>query len=225
MPGAKLEVSIPEGTWIHDVSVDHPEAVFRVVAVLSGEDRGVALLDVRAEDPVSIIAAIERRDDVTEFELLWKRDDATVVQVETTNPLLLFPVLEAGVPLRTPFEVGDGVATWEITTSSERLSALGARLDEAGVAFEIDYVYDEPSSPGERLLTDRQREVLLAAEEQGYYDTPRRATLTEVSESLGVSKATGSDVLHRAEGAVLTWFVDEYLTGGGREAGDGHAGL
>jgi hypothetical protein len=137
-----------------------------------------------------------------------------MVQVETTNPLLLFPILKAGIPLQTPFEVIDGTAAWEITTSSERLSALGNRLDEVDIEFEIEYVRDEPSDPVERLLTDRQREVLLAAAEQGYYDTPRRATLTEVSESLGISKATGSDVLHRAEGKVLKWFIEEHLTTG-----------
>lgn len=213
MPRAKLRVSIPEVTWIHDVSTEYPETVFRVVAILSGEESGVALLEIRTPDPVPIISAIERRTDVTDFDLLWKQDDTTMVQVETTNPLLLFPILKAGIPLQTPFEVIDGTAAWEITTSSERLSALGNRLDEVDIEFEIEYVRDEPSDPAEHLLTDRQREVLLAAAEQGYYDTPRRATLTEVSESLGISKATGSGVLHRAEGTVLKWFLEGHLTG------------
>lgn len=214
MPRAKLRISIPDTTWIHDVSVEYPETTFRVIAVMSGEGSGIALLEIRTPDPVPIIAAIERRDDVTDFDLLWKRDETTTVQVETTDPLLLFPILKAGIPLQTPFEITDGTATWEITTSSERLSGLGEGLDEAGVEFDIDFVHDEPSDPTEGLLTDRQREVLMAAIEQGYYDTPRRTTLTEVSESLDVSKATGSDVLHRVEGKVLKWFVEEYLTSG-----------
>ena len=214
MPRAKLRISIPDTTWIHDVSVEYPETTFRVIAVMSGEGSGIALLEIRTPDPVPVIAAIERRDDVTDFDLLWKRDETTTVQVETTDPLLLFPILKAGIPLQTPFEITDGTATWEITTSSERLSGLGEGLDEAGVEFDIDFVHDEPSDPTEGLLTDRQREVLLAAIEQGYYDTPRRTTLTEVSESLDVSKATGSDVLHRVEGKVLKWFVEEYLTSG-----------
>jgi hypothetical protein len=214
VPRAKLRISIPDTTWIHDVSIEYPETIFRVIAVMSGEGSGIALLEIRTPDPVPIIAAIERRDDVTDFDLLWKRDETTTVQVETTDPLLLFPILKAGIPLQTPFEITDGTATWEITTSSERLSGLGEGLDEAGVEFDIDFVHDEPSESTDGLLTDRQREVLLAAIEQGYYDTPRRTTLTEVSASLDVSKATGSDVLHRVEGKVLKWFVEEYLTSG-----------
>lgn len=212
MPRAKLNVSIPDDTWIHEVSAEAPETVFSIIAVLSGETSGMALLEIRARQPIPIIAAIERRDDITEFDLVWKRDETTLVQIETTNPLLLFPILQAGIPLHTPFDVIDGVATWEITTSSERLSTLGSRLEEADIGFDIEYVRDGPSDATDHLLTDRQREVLLTAAEQGYYDTPRRTTLTDVSESLGISKATGSDVLHRAEGTVLKWYIDEYLS-------------
>lgn len=212
MPRAKLRLSLPEETWIHDVSNRHPDIAFRVVAILSSDDTGIALLEIQTSNPVPIITEIDRREDITDLELLWKRDDTTMVQVETTNPLLLFPILKAGIPLRTPFEITDGVSIWEVTTSSDRLSALGTRLDEAGIEFDIEYVRDEPSDPAETLLTDRQREVVLRAAEQGYYDTPRGATLTEVAESLGVSKATGSDVLHRAEGKVLKWFIDEHMT-------------
>jgi predicted DNA binding protein len=211
---AKLHVSVPDGTWIHDVSAAHPDASFRVVAVLSGEGRGVASLELRTGDPVPVIADVERRADVTGFDLLWKQGETAAVQVETTDPRLLSPVLEAGVPLRTPFEVREGVATWELATTTERLSDLGTRLEEAGIGYDVEYVREDPVVPADHPLTDRQREVLVAAAEQGYYDTPRGATLTEVSESLGISKATGSDVLHRAEGKVLTWFVDEHLTAG-----------
>lgn len=215
MPRAKLRVSIPEEVWIHDVSVDYPETPFRVVAILSGEGSGIALLEIQTPNPVPVITDIEGRDDIADFDLLWKQDETTMIQVETTNPLLLFPILKAGIPLQTPFEVTDGTAIWEVTTSSERLSTLGTRLEEAEVDFEIEYVRDEPADPADSLLTDRQRELLLTAAEQGYYDTPRRATLTEVSESLDISKATGSDVLHRAEGKILKWFIDEHVVASG----------
>jgi predicted DNA binding protein len=212
MPQAKLRISIPEEVWIHGVSVTYPETRFQVIAILSGEKSAIALLEIQSADPASIITDIEQRNDITDLELLWKQNETSMVQIETTNPLLLFPILKAGIPLQTPFEVTNGTAIWEITTSSERLSVLGNKLNSADIAFEIEYIRDVPSEAADQLLTDRQRELLLAAIEQGYYDSPRRATLTEVSESLDISKATGSDILHRAEGTVLKWFIEEHMT-------------
>lgn len=216
MAHAKLVVSIPEDTWIHELSAEYPEATVRVVAVTSREHAGVVLLELRTHDPVPPVAAIEDRGDVSQCDLLWKEAETTMLQVETTNPRLLEPVLEAGVPLRTPFEITDGVATWDLTTSTARLSALGDRLEENGVGFELEFLRDDGEIRAQSRLTDRQREVLGAAVEQGYYETPRRTTLTELSASLDISKATGSEVLHRAEGSILTWFVEEYLRSGGR---------
>lgn len=213
MPRATLRVTIPEAAWIHDLSIAHPETTFRVISVLSARDRGTAVIEILTGDPVPILSAIDDRDDVAEIELLWTDDEAAVVQIETTNLLLLLPILQAGVPIMTPFDVVDGEATWELATSRDRLSALGSRLSEAGIEFDIRSVREEGESEADRLLTDRQRELLLVAAEQGYYDTPRRATLTEVSESLGIAKATGSDVLHRAEGSVIDWFIDEHAGG------------
>ncbi len=211
MPKAKLRVSIPEEVWIHRISMEYPEISFQVIAVLSGEESGIALLKFQAEDPDSIISSIEEQDDVTDFDLLWKQNETRMIQVEMSNPLLLFPILKAGIPLQTPFEVIEGTAIWEVTTSSERLSALGSRLNSANISFEIQYVRNEPSEPTDDLLTDRQRELLLRAAEEGYYDTPRRTTLTELCELLNISKATGSDILHRSEGKLVKWFIDEYL--------------
>lgn len=207
VPRAKFTITIPETTWISQISKAHPDCVFTVITVLSGVDRSVALFELTARNLLSILADMERHEDLTSLELLWKDEDEALLQVETTNPVLLDPVWETGVPLQTPFEVVDGTARWELTTSSARLSALGEQLEASGIQFDIDYVRSIGNSDAESILTDRQQQVFLAAVEQGYYETPRRATLTDVAESMNISKATASDILHRAEGRIVDWFV------------------
>jgi len=59
-------------------------------------------------------------------------------------------------------------------------------------------------------LTDRQREVLRAAFEAGYYDWPRGRTGEEVAEELGISSATFSEHVRAAERKLLaTLFAEE----------------
>lgn len=215
MPTTKLSISAPPDTWVHAVSTAHPETTIRVVTALVGERNGVALVELRTPDPLAPIGAMEDRDDVTSLDLLWTHEAETLVQVRTVGAPLLLPLWQAGVPVQLPFAIKDGTATWEVTTSSDRLSDLGTRLDEAGVDYHIEYVQDVGTGRADRLLTDRQQEVLLAARDAGYYATPREATLTEVAGHLGVSKATASDVLHRAEGSIVEWFAEEHLDGGG----------
>lgn len=211
MPHAKLTINIPDHTWIGDLSTTHPEVVFQVVTSIPGERTGIGLVRLTSDDPLPIITDMQSRDDIEDLELLWKHEDEALLQIETLNPLPLLPVLRAGVPLKMPFDIQNGIATWKVTTSTSRLSSLGDHLDDLGISFAIENVREIDASQADQLLTDRQQEVLLAAVEAGYYRTPRESTLGDVAEELDIANATCSDVLHRAEGHVIHWFVEEYM--------------
>lgn len=210
MPRAQLTVDLPEGSWIREVSTAFPETRFRVASALLDAERGIALLELDTPDLVSLLSRIERAEEVVTVELLWTRETDALVEVETSDPRLLGPVQQAGIPLETPFDIVDGRATWSITTTTDRLTAFRTALEDAGVSFTLETVTDIETTPADRLLTDRQREVMIAAREAGYYDDPRTATLTAVADDLDVSNATVSDVLHRAESRLVGWFLDEH---------------
>jgi len=211
MPHAQLTVDLPEHTWIGDLSTAHPDVVFQVVTSIPGERTGIGLVRLTTADPLPLITDIQSRDDVEDLELLWKHDDEALIQIETSNPLPLLPVLRAGVPLKMPFDIQNGEATWEMTTSTSRLSSLGDHLDDLGIVFTIESVREIDASQADQLLTDRQQEVLLAAVEAGYYRAPRESTLSDVAEVLDIANATCSDLLHRAEGHIIHWFVEEHM--------------
>jgi hypothetical protein len=211
MPHAKLTIDLPEETWIGALSAAHPAVVFQVVTSIPGDGTGIGLVRLVATDPLPIITDVQARADVEDLELLWKHEDEALLQIQTSNPLPMLAVWRAGVPLKMPFDIQDGEATWEVTTSTNRLSSLRDQLDDLDIGFAIDYVRDIDASQADRLLTDRQQEVLLAAVDAGYYRAPRESTLGDVADTLGVANATCSDVLHRAEGHIIHWFVEEHV--------------
>jgi predicted DNA binding protein len=56
-----------------------------------------------------------------------------------------------------------------------------------------------PPPPDTNILTSKQTVCFLYALESGYYDFPRRITLTELAHKFGVSKSTLSQALMRLE--------------------------
>ncbi|MHB9286882.1 helix-turn-helix domain-containing protein [Halobacteriales archaeon Cl-PHB] len=208
MVRAQLDIELPEAAWANAVSTAYPAATIRVTSLLPQADRGVGIAELRAGDPARLIATMDDHPDIASLDLLWSRDDVAVVQFESTTRRLLVLASEAGVPPETPFDVTDGVVHWEMSTARERLADLGDHLEAAGLEFELASIRED-TEPGSGIMTDRQRELFDAAVAMGYYETPRAATLTDVAAEMDVSKATVSDVLHRAEGAIVDWFVDE----------------
>jgi hypothetical protein len=60
-----------------------------------------------------------------------------------------------------------------------------------------------PTGVFEETLTPRQREAFALARREGYYDYPREATTRDLADEMGVSKATFTEHLRRAEGRLL----------------------
>ena len=206
MPYTKLTLTIPEGSWLGDLSRQHPDLRIRVLAAIANDEAGffrVELLCDGVEPVVEKLAGMQSVVETTVFESAPKRRR---VQVETTQPVLLFAMQESGVPLKMPLEVTDGELTFEATLSQCQLSKLSDSLDRFGIRYHIDCIQQEHST--EQLLTDRQKWLLHEAIEQGYYDTPRKVSLVELSDNLGLAKSTCSETLHRAEGRVLKQFVN-----------------
>lgn len=208
MPFAKIDVTIPGNVWIADVSSVYPEVTFRVVSTQYDGDVATGLVEIEGGNVVELLSRADGESDVIGMDLLWKNSSKAIVQIETTNPTVLLPAFVVGIPLQTPFVISNGVASWELFTSPSKLAELSETFDELGIAYEVESVQEFSEDRDDALLTNRQQEVLGVAYDAGYYDTPRESNLTQVAESLDVTKATCSDILHRAEGKI----VGQYLT-------------
>ncbi|MFB6165724.1 MAG: helix-turn-helix domain-containing protein [Haloarculaceae archaeon] len=208
MPRAKLSVRLPEVAWISVVSTEFPEVQFRVLAALPTEETGVGLVELTGPDLPAVVERMDADDAILSLEVLGRSADRILVQFETDEPLLLFSVRESGVPLEPPVEIRDGRATVEVTASQDRLSTFGTQLEQFGMSFDVDYVRRSVDAT-EQLLTDRQRDLVVAAVRQGYYDTPRQSSLTDLADHLGMAKSTVSETLHRAEETIVKEFVAE----------------
>lgn len=206
MPQASITITIPEGVWIGDISRAHPDASIRILAALIDDGTGVGLTEIAAADLQDIIADIQASESVTELEILQQYGNTVLAQFETTMPLLLLPVQDSGIPLTMPFTIREGQAEWDITAPQHRLSELGQQLEEFGIPFTVNSVrqHIEPT----QLLSDRQLRLVSAAVEHGYYDTPRRCSLTELAEEMDLAKSTCSETLHRAEEKIIKQFVE-----------------
>ncbi|QKY15416.1 helix-turn-helix domain-containing protein [Halorubrum sp. CBA1229] len=207
MPQARLLVDLPDGPWIADVSREFPDTGFRVLAAVPGESAGFALVRVTARDADAVLSAMEGHDALTAVSVMAREDGVVTARVETDAPLLLLAAKRSGLPIEMPLDIEDGVAEVEVTGEHERVAEMGRRLREVGLEFEVERVRQRVNPA--RLLTDRQRELLLAAVDLGYYDVPRRATLTEVADHVGIAKSTCSETLQRVQRTVIREFVDD----------------
>ncbi|WP_136686638.1 helix-turn-helix domain-containing protein [Halorhabdus amylolytica] len=215
MVHATLTLSIPRRIWIGALSMDHPDSRIRVLSAFpKGEESGVGLVEVDGPDVAGVVTAIDDEETVTDLAVLGRHDETALVQFETTDPLLLFPIVGSGIPLELPFDICDGQARWELTASQDRLSELGDQLETLGISFTVEQLRQHVEA--EQVLTDRQTALVTEAIDRGYYDTPRECTLTELADAMDMAKSTCSETLHRAEEKIIKGFFEDEPTASAR---------
>lgn len=99
----------------------------------------------------------------------------------------------------------DGVALASVTGTRAATAKFVARLEEEGGRFDIRHV--APAKPAPGILTPPQEAAIIAALRHGYYDVPRPINLHELAGKLGVSSASLSERLRRAEGRIIRRFA------------------
>jgi len=210
MTQARLVITLPEQVWIGDVSRAHPDTTFTVLAAVPSDEVGFGLVRIAGPETDSLLSEIESYDQITELSIIQQTDGEATIQFETTMTLLQFSAQASGLPIEMPVTISDGTATVDATGSHERISELGTQLRNFGLEFRIEYIQERLHTS--QLLSEKQQELVLAAVEGGYYDTPRSCSLTDLAEEVGIAKSTCSETLHRAEETMIKQFVEDLPT-------------
>ncbi|TKX55445.1 helix-turn-helix domain-containing protein [Halorubrum sp. SP3] len=235
MSRTDLRLDLPTGSWLGDVSRSVPPATLRVAETIAvgvdssatggntrqtADDDPEAIATVlvagterdRAEDALRDHEAVERATTVE------RRGEVRTLRVAGRAPVYLPAARAVGLPIESTVEVVDGRATVTVVGDRDRIEAFGRRLTGDGVT--VGVAATDAGDP-DRTLTEAQRELVFEAVRAGYYDTPRRCTLTELAEANEIAKSTCSETLHRAEGRVMRRFVDgEGAFASGADVGD-----
>ncbi|MWG36792.1 helix-turn-helix domain-containing protein [Halomarina oriensis] len=176
---------------VEQVAASRPTRPFTSVW-LSDTDVDAAL-DALADDPsVGVEAVVTRRQGSALCELAFPRRVSVVVDVVTSR---------AGTVLSATATGG----AWSLRIrypTREALSETVTALDRFGVDPTLSRVGCRSGSPvGD--LTEKQRQTVATAFERGYFEIPRKVSLTELAADLDVTHQALSERLRRAEQALL----------------------
>ncbi|WP_135535844.1 helix-turn-helix domain-containing protein [Halostella pelagica] len=165
------------------------------------------------------LTALRNHENMRECSLFSKREDNAVIRtvIDQTNAMKV--IRENGGYITGPFRIEDGSELWEVGFDDDRvaddtLADLERNNEftiESRESFESEELFDlldnaEPALSmldGCRDLSAVERETLLTAVREGYYEDPRAVTLQNLADEFGVSDTAISKNLRRGERKVV----------------------
>jgi len=196
-----LQIQTPACAWCRVASTKHPDVGLRVTSYYA-RPNGSAMEVVemsgaswpQAVDDIKALASVE------DVEVLDGTPQGGRIRVTARECALPAAIEASGIVPQLPFDVANGCDKWLLLSAKERAKDFYESLRKQDV--KVDVMYSGEYAP-EAKLTPRQQEILRFAVQMGYYDYPRRITLTKMAEKLGIAKSTLSQTLMLVESEVV----------------------
>lgn len=171
-------------------------------AVASDPDRPVLFVWAFDGDLDGFVAAATEDETVGEITLVEDAGDRRLyrVHVSEATEMPLYPLDDRLQASRLGVtSSADGIEARLRFPDRESLSEYQPMVEQKGVDVTLRRVYGESDAVfgGEYGLSAKQREALQAAVDAGYFEVPRRASLSDIADDLGVSTQAISERLRR----------------------------
>lgn len=125
---------------------------------------------------------------------------------------LLPKIIEVGGVLEQSVGTEDGWWCQARFPDREAFQTVYQFCRDHEIGFEFERIFESPTQgSGDSILpmlTDKQREALECACNEGYFDIPRRTTMVELADNLGISDTALSQRLHRAQASICAYLFD-----------------
>lgn len=203
MPHVQIELrdSSPK-TWLEPISRQMPEETFRI---LSGhrmdDDQLSGVVEVKSSNQTQIRESLQNSPKTSSVTILNEDEHALRVQYVDNEPPMYRIVRDLGILPQYPLSMRNGWVSTPMFVSQTQLSSYRRALDVSAIDYRVTSVRN--SFEQKDLLTEKQREAVSTGISLGYYDNPRRCTLTEIAEELDITKSAVSRLLQRAESRIV----------------------
>jgi len=214
----ELELSVGQGESFVGVSAACDCQLDHVGTIPPGDEPGMTLFfAVSDASPEDVAGAARQRDGIEAATVVrtGESGDRGVLRLSIGDSVLVDALVEYGGTVVDATANGDtGTVTLQLPKDADpRTFVDEVESRVPGGALEA---YREDERPGrtnqefvsdvEATLTDRQRETLRTAYASGFFEWPRKASGSEVSEAMNISRSTFHQHLRFAERKLLDRF-------------------
>ena len=194
----RFEIRIPKRKWLAKINKEYSHLAFNILSNhLIDENLGNSLFEIKGIGLKIFIDKFKSIMPLSSFQLLHQGDNNLLINVKTQDPWILNALVKTELHFLYPLKVIDGIIKLTAIAEREKIDRFLIELEQAKIRFKISRIglYQD-----ERLLTPRQTKLLENLYKSGYYEVPRKKSLTELAIQNDISPSALSEsirILHK----------------------------
>ena len=191
----KLKIDIPQDKWLAKFNKKYPELNFYILSKFLIDDKtGLTLYQINGPSVTRFISDFKENSTKISSQILFEGEELVLLNVKVVDPWILNALVKTELLIIYPILVKGGKIRIEAITDRFKVDHFMTQLEKKGIKAAIERIgYYYKSA----LLTSRQNEILNTASKNGYFDIPRRISLSEFAKTLHISKSALSETMRR----------------------------
>jgi predicted DNA binding protein len=201
---ARILVDFPEQFWLSEASRSYPHVNFEILSILPTSLVGdpttfidTELVKINSVEWSQILEIIENHPSIIELHRWDVQESEILINVKAKDAFILRSLIQSECILNYPIVVKNGQSTWELISVRRKIDAMLELLEQMGISYSMLSINPYRLGASQLTLTKHQEMVLEKALAMGYYEIPRRITLSELATELNMAKSSLSGILRR----------------------------
>lgn len=200
---AETLAAVPDATFEADSLVSHSTLQVMPFLWVSADDLSAVETALEMDETVESADLIQEMEGTGLFNVVWSDEFEDFVDEMVDHEAAIVDASARGKRWRLRLRFAD----------EERVSKFQNHFQQRGIRFTVEKLHS-PSVPKQQEfgLTADQREALVTAAREGYFDVPRQISATELGDLLGISANSASERVRRGSRTLIdaTLMIDDH---------------
>lgn len=208
------EFFAPPGVVLGTAFESDRNVTIELERVIPTVERTLPFFWIRSDDPQTVTVSSCDAPEITTVTELDRSEDGVLFRAtwDTTVPGIVQGIVDSNLTL---LSATGSSSQWRFrcrAADRDRIVAFQTYCRDHDIAITLHRLFTTAEFPEERprVVTSKQREALVLALEEGYFDEPRRVSLSELGAMLGISRqAVGSRLRRGYRNLITSTFLAE----------------
>jgi hypothetical protein len=191
----RFEIRIPKEKWLAKLNKEFSHLDFNIVSnFLIGENLGNTLFEIKGVSLNRFMLKFKDTLSLSSFQILHQGDDSLLLNVKTKDPWILNALVKTELLFLYPLNVIDGIIEVNAIAERKKIDHFLSELEQKDIRYKIKKIGQYQPK---KLLSVRQSRLLMELYKKGYYEIPRKISLTELAKKHKISPSALSESIRR----------------------------
>ena len=201
-----FQITIPRTKWLSILNLKYPNLSIKILSkFLIRKDVGNILLELNGMDVTDFLMDLKLLKRTISFHILHQGDLNAIISVEMNDPWILNALVESKLLLIYPLTINNGSIVIDAIAERQIVDDFLENLEKLKIHYTIRRIgqYRE-----KQILSQNQLNTVHVLFNNGYYEVPRKNSLSQLAERLKISPSALSERIRRIHNKLISNYLD-----------------